>query len=444
MATGSRREEIEAVYVPWLHMHQPDLWWDFGQGNRLMGNLERMLAFAPDTLEHNLASTFCAAYKNPAIYARRSRDEGVCSRIVLDFSGTLLRSLAVLSEGGILDRISAGGETVGNIVQAYRDTLARCEDRIEIAGSTFFHCYLPTTPDEDIPGQIEAWREQFGRMFGQRALSRVRGFWPPEMGIFGDEERLAMLIRTLRRYGYQWILVPRSAVRAPQNFSTARIENLPHWIEARDGLRRERMVAIVRDTEFSLRQEKGISAREIVNGLRYRARMLAADGVGAPALAVGVCDGENSSFIRNEFFQETFLALGREALFEPGITSMTISEYLAAYFPDGPKTTVTIRPEGGSRIGGHAGWQEGERRRRIIREIHDLSRRLHDLEKRVRSRRKHSTAILDDIARARMAVWNCGTSCYVAWGTEFWFGQAWQSLRFARDCLARIEAGIEE
>ncbi|MCX7803842.1 MAG: glycoside hydrolase [Planctomycetota bacterium] len=444
MPAAVARDEIEGVYVPWLHMHQPDVWWDFGSGERLMGNLERMLASGPGTHEREQAERFCRAYANPAVYAKRSRSEGVCSSLTLDFSGTLLRSLAELSAGGAFASIEAGGETVGDVLRLYRDAIASCEDRLEIAGSTFCHCYLPSVPDRDMAGQVEAWREQFAAMFGQRALSRVRGFWPPEMGIFGDEERLAGLIRTLKRYGYQWMIIPRSAVCDLPGSSTARIENQPHWIEARDGLRRERMTVVIADTEMSLRQEKGLSGREAAHGLKYRSRMLASDGVPAPALMIGVSDGENGAFVRGGFFEETFLAFGHEAMFDSGITSMTVSDYLAAYFPNGPATTVTVRREGGSRIGGHACWTEGEHRRRIIREIYEVSARLEAVEKRLLAKRKRVTSLMGELKRARFAVWNCGTSCYVAWGNEFWFGQAWRSLRHARECVGKLESATRE
>ena len=84
---------MKAVYVPWLHMHQPRVWHD----GKLMSNLEKML-LSKDSKESWEAKLMARAYKNPAKYVLELGKSGFNPKIMLDFSGILLEDLSQMSE----------------------------------------------------------------------------------------------------------------------------------------------------------------------------------------------------------------------------------------------------------------------------------------------------------------------------------------------------------
>lgn len=410
----------KVVYVPWLHMHQPPVWRGEDGGEKLVGNLLKMITGPPNSEESWNGRIFARAYKNPARHVLQLAAEGLSPRIILDFSGCLLKELWELSSSGFFDSLEVEGEKIGNIISLYREVLERIPETMEMAGSSYFHSYFPVSPRRDWEAQILRWRELYGELFGEEALKRVKGFWLPEMGVPG-EKSMAALIRILKRAGYQWLILPPHVLQAQ-----GPVEGGVFRLVCEDDQGKEEITAVVRDTQMGIRQQEGCDANGIYNDLRRKRDHLGKGG--KPLLIIPTSDGENGNNMMFRFFPETFAPFFRLLSREDGIESLSISEYLERYCPAGPQEEVRIRAEGGSWIGGHESWQRSGRGGEILNRIEEVSRLLHSVHR-----------FNDPLYReAEERVLTCQTSCYVYWGQDFWYAQAEKSLNRAEECLSQF------
>lgn len=410
-----------AVFVPWLHMHQPPIWIN----TQLMGNLEKMLNGPENSEEQWNAQWFAQAYKNPARYVERLTAEGHHPRIMVDYSGVLLEELAKLSSNGQFDRLEVDGEMMGDVIELWRRVLAQHPEAVEFAGSAYSHCYFPATPERDHRAQILEWRRVFGDLFGTEALSRVRGFWPPEMGMTGDPAEALRFIRLLKECGYQWIILPHAALNYPEGWSTPAVENQVHWLVVESGGESERMLCVVRDTDMGIRQQSGQNADGCIQDIRYRGNTLKSHSP-VPPLVVPTSDGENGNVMMFEYFKNTFSPLFRQSQHWPEIAFLTVSQYIDTYLPNGPTTEVSLKPTGGSWIGGHQSWQEGDLRQKVLTAVEQLSQDY-------ASQRQASSSGLSH--QQEVALLLCQTSCFVYWGSEFWAQQGHDCLAWAQDLI---------
>ncbi|MFH1470610.1 MAG: glycoside hydrolase [Candidatus Micrarchaeota archaeon] len=438
----------KAIYVPWLHMHQPLIWFVYPKNilnpkkwkdESLIGNLEKML------YEGNYdAQKMSMAYANPAKCVMRLREDGFDPKIMLDFSGTLLESLERLCQSDDFNNMyvhvdmRGTDEQLGNIIEQYKSALAKYPGSIEFSGTGYYHPYFPAIPKADWDAQIGRWREKFKSLFGEKALSNVKGFWLPEMGIPGDEGDLFLLIRAIKRAGYKWLILP--AVENPNacplelpngEWNRFRIFNEPHVLSANLGDEAESIPVVVR--EPGIDHQSGCGA----GGVYDKAMWVARERAGfkaplSPPLLVPTSDGENGNVMMNQFFFDSFTPFFTKHT-DKNVTSLTVSEYLEAMLKKGLGkvdwtrageifTPIRIKRKGGSWIGGHQQWLEGDRRLAIKRKIDALSERLHKLDKL-----KGTQAYRD----AEDAVLNSETSCYVYWGSDFWFDQGDVSIKYA-------------
>ena len=414
----------KVAYVPWLHMHQPPVWQEGECGEKLVGNLFKMITGPPNSEESWNGRIYARSYKNAARYALQLAAEGVPSRIILDFSGCLLKEIWELSSSGFFDALEVEGEKIGSMISLYREVLEKFPETIEVAGTSYFHNYFPVSPRRDWEAQVQRWRDLYGELFGEEALRRVKGFWLPEMGVPG-EKPMAALIRVLKQAGYQWLILPPHVLQAqrPMDGGVFRLV-----CEDEEG--REEITAVVRDTQMGIRQQEGCDSNGIYNDLRWKRDHLFKEG--EPLLVVPTSDGENGNAMMFRFFSETFAPFFRSLSREEGIESLSISEYLERYCPEGPREVVKIRAEGGSWIGGHDSWQRSGRGGEILTRIEEVSRLL------------GSVPVSSDPLYREAEEWvlRCQTSCYVYWGQDFWFHQAEKSLQRAEECLLRLgEAG---
>ena len=409
------------VFVPWLHMHQPPIW-----TNKLMGNLEKMLYGEENSEEHWNAQWFAQAYKNPALYVQKLCREGHNPRIMLDYSGVLLEELAHLSKNGTFAHLNVGGEIIGNIVELFRYVLAEHPEAIEFAGTAYSHCYFPATPKRDHEAQIFEWRRVFANLFGEEALQRVRGFWLPEMGMMGDPDEALQFIRLLQKYGYEWLILPHSALEHPEGWSNPQLENQVHWLVVESGGESERILCVVRDTEMGIRQQSGQNVDGCINDIRYRGQVFRETHPAVPPLIVPTSDGENGNVMMFEYFSNTFAPLFRESHNWQDISFMTVSEYIDQFLANGATTEVRLKSSGGSWIGGHQSWLEGDERQNILREIEQLSQDYAKL-------RENSPDNGKELEKAKRSLLLCETSCFVYWNSPFWFEQAQKFLSWARD-----------
>lgn len=412
----------QAVFVPWLHMHQPPIFVRRGEEMQLMGNLEKMLSGEANSEESWNARWFARAYTNPARYVEQLAKEGDAPRIMVDYSGVLLEELARLSSNGTFADLDVGGEVVGDVIALFRRVLAKHPEAIEFAGTAYSHCYFPATPERDWELQIQQWRRVFANLFGEAALEGVRGFWLPEMGMLGEPERALRLLRLLKHYGYQWLILPASTLIHPQGWPTPLLENRVHRLVVETEGDREDILCIVRDTDMGIRQQSGQNADGCLNDIRYRGQVFQAADVENPPLIVPTSDGENGNVMMFEYFNNTFAPLFCNRQQWPDIAFMTVSEYLD-HFPD-VTTEVRLNETGGSWIGGHDSWFEGGDRQQILEEIERLSQ--------IHARLETSSE------EAKQMLLLCETSCFVYWNSSFWFDQGKLMIERAKEAINRI------
>ncbi|MEM7818596.1 MAG: glycoside hydrolase [Candidatus Aenigmatarchaeota archaeon] len=412
-----------AVYVPWLHMHQPLIWFKTNQEEKLISNLEKML-LSQDTRESWDAKLIARAYKNPAKYFKQLKEEGYKPRIILDFSGILLESLEELGNRGILDRIEVEGEKVGNIIEIYKEVLRF--DGIEIAGSAYSHCYFPATPEEDWDLQVEEWKKTFERIFGKKYLEKVKGFWLPELGLPAFEDRVYKLLKVLEENNYEWLILPLQAVENYENLSyeeRIRIACQPHLIKIKD----ISFKVVFRFPSYIIDQQAGCNGEEVYKRAFQTAKIFRKFSE-KPALIVPASDGENGNVMMNEFFPQTFIPFFKEKI-DQKVSSLTISEFLEEYYKE-IKDEIKVKTLGASWINGHRLWLEGTKKLEIANKIASLSKRFHKLKEKIDQKSSEEIKKLLLIAE---------TSCYVYWGTDFWYNQGEKTIKIVEEKLKNLE-----
>ncbi len=412
----------QAAFVPWLHMHQPPIVVETDSNSVILGNLEKMLDGPQNSEESWNAQWYALAYKNPARFAKLLKSEGYEPRMMVDYSGVLLEEMAKLSANGKFEHLDVGGEKLGDVIGLWREVLEEYPETIEFAGTAYSHCYFPATPERDAEAQIMEWRRVFAELFGEKALSRVRGFWLPEMGMTGDAAEALRFIRLLKKCGYEWLILPNAALERPEGWSTPELENRVHRLVVESEGESEEILCVVRDTDMGIRQQSGQNAEGCINDIRYRGQVLREAGSKIPPLVVPTSDGENGNVMMFEYFKNSFAPLFRDR--HPEIEFMTVSEYIDAYVAGGVLTEVRLKPTGGSWIGGHQSWEEGDLRQRVLVAVEQLSRDYAEIEAAGKLSPEQKRALL-----------LCETSCFVYWGSDFWAQQADKFIGRAREAI---------
>jgi len=396
---------MEAFWVPWLHMHQPLVFID----DKLESNLKKML-MSKDSKESWDARLIARAYKNPATYVEKLSSFN--PKIVLDFSGILLESLNNLSD--FLENIFVGNEKIGNIIEAYRKVLRKYPNSIEFAGSAYSHCYFPVTPERDWRYQIREWQNVFESLFGKNQLKKVKGFWLPEMGVPSYGDKLANLIKILRDFGYEWIILPIFSLKNYEKLSfeeRVKIFSRPWKLS----INNQEITVFFSAPYYFLDQQAGVSAAYIYEQCLKAKKIL--DNK-KPALIITASDGENGNVMMNEFFPQTFTDFHIKVKDEK-VSSILISEFFEKFYKDENLENIELKLLGASWIGGHERWIWGEKRAEIARKIDEISKKVHE-EKR------------EDLIKLLLIA---ETSCYVYWGTEYWFNQGEKILKLINEKL---------
>jgi len=409
-------------------MHQPPIWID----DRPIGNLEKMLNGEPNSEEHWNAQWFALAYKNPARYVEKLAQAGFSPRIVVDYSGVLLAEMAKLSDDGTFDRLHVDGEQIGNVIALWRWVLSEYSEMVEFTGTAYSHCYFPATPPRDWELQITEWRRIFADLFGEAALKNVRGFWLPEMGTIGEPKLAMQLIRLLKKHGYEWLILPSGTLERPEGWTTPELENRVHQLVIEADGETETILCAVRDTEMGIRQQSGQNADGCINEVRHRQQVFRDRGLSTPPLVVPTSDGENGNVMMFEFFKNTFVPLFQNTASYPDVEFLTVSQYIDRYLPNGAETEVKLNVEGGSWIGGHQSWHEGDRRQDILRQVEELSREFAELEDK-----GNLSAEEWQIAKRELLL--CETSCFVYWNSDFWFDLGEKFLERSRQTLLQFK-----
>ena len=401
---------MRAFWIPWLHMHQPLVF----IGEKLESNLKKML-LSKDSKESWDAKLIARAYKNPATYVEKLSNYN--PKLVLDFSGILLESLNQLSD--LLEDVYVGNEKVGNIIEAYKRVLNKYPNSIEFAGSSYSHCYFPVTPERDWRWQIEEWQNVFSSIFGKNCLKKVKGFWLPEMGVPSYGDKLAKLIKILKDFGYEWLILPIFAVKDYHKLSYEQKISLvvkPHKVKIND----QEITVVFSAPYYFIDQQAGVSASYIYEQC-LKASEFSKD---KPALVITASDGENGNVMMNEFFPQTFTEFHTK-IKDDKVSSMLISEFLEEFYKEEKLGEVELSLIGASWVGGHERWIWGEKRAAIAKKIDEISKIVNE-----RVKDKDFKELLKLLLIAE-------TSCYVYWGIDYWFSQGEKILEILKSRIGR-------
>jgi len=383
----------------------------FTRDNEIISNLEKMLS-SDDSRDQWDGRLMARAYRNPAFWVKNLEGEGKQPRVAVDFSGMLLESLEKMS--GLHSQKDVDGNVIGEVIGVWRKVLHEFPDSVEFSGTAYAHCYFPVTPEEDWENQVDFWRKVFLSLFGPESTDRVKGFWLPEMGV-PAAEKLGDLVRLLKSKGYEWLILPIEAVKAEKTLTYEKHVEIfcqPHILRTDGG----EMAVIFRPKYNFIDQQTGCDANGIYNKCIEAARISEKAGRKCPALVVPASDGENGNVMMNHFFSDTFIPFFREKTDEK-VFSMTITQYLEEYPPD---SEIELQDIGGSWLGSHSQWGEGDRRLEMRRKIDELSRKFHD--------RQTGVSRSEDALRALLTA---ETSCYVYWNSDFWYDQGEKMVEFA-------------
>ena len=402
---------MKSIYLPWLHMHQPMVWYN----GKLISNLEKMMN-SNDSKESWEAKLMAMAYKNPAKYVIELSERGFKPKIMLDFSGILLESLNEMKD--ILEKTEVNGEKIGDIIKLYKTAMDKYPDAIEFAGTAYSHCYFPATPQEDWDMQIKEWKNVFKKLFGQKHLKKIKGFWLPEMGVPGGKN-LESLIQILKENDYEWIILPIEALKGEKQLGFEQrvtITSQPHLIETGG----EKMPIIFKVKYDFIDQQAGCDANGVYDKAILAGNIFSYTSK-KPALVVPASDGENGNVMMNEFFKSTFVPFFTQKV-DDKVGSMCVTEFLKKYYSKNGKleidSVVEISDEGSSWTGGHQNWLSGDKRLEMKAKVDQLSKDFHKIGNR------------DDKSKKMLLL--AETSCYVYWGIDYWFNQGDEMINYAR------------
>ncbi|MDD3296308.1 MAG: glycosyl hydrolase family 57 [Candidatus Omnitrophica bacterium] len=322
-------KDIESSFGLALHMHQPTIP-AAGQNLHtagLISNLQYMMEH-PDIGDNHNASVFFWCYWRMADFIQELVDSGHYPRIMLDYSGNLLWGLSQIEGGKALEKLKS-------ITQNKK--YYPC---VEWLGTMWSHSVVSSTPVPDIILHIRAWQSHFSSIFGQQALSRVKGFSPPEMHLPIHPDVCFEYVKALKACGYQWLMVQEHTVENLNGSPIAR-PHFPHKLIARnsDGEAAEITVLIKTqgsDTKLVAQMQPFYEAktRQLED---YASKTI-------PAFVLQISDGENGGVMMNEFpdaYKRAF-----EQINTRGTVALNGSQYLALIESAGiqEKDFIAVQP----------------------------------------------------------------------------------------------------
>ncbi len=281
--------QIQSGFACALHMHQPTI--PAGADGGLISNLQHMFEHPHDGDNHN-AGVFADCYGRMGDYIPQLIDQGCNPRIMLDYSGNLLWGLEQMGRQDVLDKLR-------RLVHG-----DRYWPHVEWLGTMWSHAVVPSTPIPDIKLHIQAWQHHFAALFGDEALSRVKGFSPPEMHLPNHPDTLYEYIKALKDCGYQWLLVQEHSVERLDG-SGLRHEDkyLPNRLVARNSHGDTvSMTALIKtqgsDTKLVAQMQPYFEAKGW-GQQRVGERSI-------PSLGSQIADGENGGVMMNEYPRDLF------------------------------------------------------------------------------------------------------------------------------------------
>ena len=305
-------ERLRSAFSIGLHMHQP-LIPAGGEDLRtaaVISNLKYMMDNQRIGDNHN-APVFHWCYKRMGDFIPQLVEERKQPRVMLDYSGCLLHGLRAMGLDDVFDhlnRITLDG--------AYRRS-------VEWLGTAWGHAVAPSTPVQDFRLHVQAWQHHFAAIFGLEALSRVRGFSPPEMALPNHPDVCYEFVRTLRDCGYRWVWVQEHSVERTRDGSGIRHPHIPHRLAARNSRGETASITAIIKTQGS--DTKLIGQMQPYYEARGLSRIDLA-GKPTPQLVTQISDGENGGVMMNEFPPKYFDVM-REAC-GSDVPPMNVTEFL--------------------------------------------------------------------------------------------------------------------
>jgi Glycosyl hydrolase family 57 len=313
--SGIDFSKVKSAFAIALHMHQPLVLAETGDLRTapVVSNLKNMVD-NPGAGDNHNAPVFIWCYKRMGEFIPSLVDEGKQPRVMLDYSGCLLHGLWQMGLSDVFDglrRITSN--------PAYR----HC---VEWLGTAWGHAVAPSTPVQDFRLHVKAWQHHFAALFGLEALSRVKGFSPPEMALPNHPDVAYEFVKTLRDCGYRWVLLQEHTVEMPDG-GGVRNPRIPHLLVARNSHGETvSIVAIIKtqgsDTKLVGQMQPYYEAKGFIKA-EFAGKQV-------PPLVTQIGDGENGGVMMNEFPSKYFEAI-REASGSdtPAVNATEYLEYLA-------------------------------------------------------------------------------------------------------------------
>lgn len=303
---------IRSAFSIALHMHQPLI--PAGGGDlrtaAVISNLKYMMDNQHLGDNHN-APMFHWCYKRMGEFIPQLVQEGKNPRVMLDYSGCLLHGLRAMGLNDVFDNLKRI-----TLDPAYRRT-------VEWLGTAWGHAVAPSTPVQDFRTHVRAWQHHFAAIFGLEALSRVRGFSPPEMALPNHLDVCYEFVKTLKDCGYRWVIVQEHSVEQVEDGSGIRRPHAPHRLVARNSRGEKLDITAIIKTQGS--DTKLIGQMQPYYEAKGLSRTSLA-GKFIPPLVTQISDGENGGVMMNEF-PPKYLEVMREAS-GSDTPPVNVSEYL--------------------------------------------------------------------------------------------------------------------
>jgi hypothetical protein len=305
-------DRIRSAFALALHMHQPLI--PAGGASlptaAVVSNLKHMMD-NPSVGDNHDAPVFQWCYQRMGEFIPQLVTEGAQPRVMLDYSGCLLHGLRTMGLDDLFDNLK-------------RITLdPNYRSSVEWLGTAWGHAVAPSTPVQDFRLHVSAWLHHFASIFGLDALSRVRGFSPPEMALPNHPDVFYEFVRTLKDSGYRWVLVQEHTVERVEDGSGIRERHIPHRLIARNSRGQTlTMTAIIKtqgsDTKLVAQMQPYYEAKGLPR------TQIARHSV--PPLVTQISDGENGGVMMNEF-PSKYLEVIREAS-GSNTPCVNVTEYL--------------------------------------------------------------------------------------------------------------------
>lgn len=282
--TNLKIEDVSSGFACALHMHQPTI--PAGANGALICNLQHMFENPHDGDNHN-ATVFAWCYSRMGDFIPELVSSGCNPRIMLDYSGNLLWGLRQMGRNDVIDNL----KRIACDPRYYRN--------VEWLGTMWSHAVVPSTPIPDLKLHMLAWQHQFAAMFGYEALSRVKGFSPPEMHMPNHPDTLYEYIKALKECGYRWLLVQEHAIeRLDGSGVWHEHKYVPNRLVARNSKGEVISITALIKTQGS--DTKLVAQMQPYYEAKGRGHQSIGDKVG-PSCVSQIADGENGGVMMNEF-----------------------------------------------------------------------------------------------------------------------------------------------